>query len=254
MNIYVVTKSDQNFNTFLHTFVCSKGLGSCLQDKPEENTEYEYPKLPAGAMYNANYQCRLQFGTPDATVCTQLDEICSRLWCTVNDSCTTLLRPAAPGTYCAKHKWCQDQKCVPMMDPPVAIDGGWGEWGSWSECSRTCGSGVSIMSRECDHPMPTAGGKFCVGERKRYKICNTDPCPEGEPTYRALQCSWYDNKTYEGKKYEWQPYFDQADPCQLYCSDANETIIVPWGDYAADGTPCNVVSRDVCISGICKKV
>ncbi|KAH1005898.1 hypothetical protein HUJ04_006801 [Dendroctonus ponderosae] len=231
-----------------------KGLGSCLQDKPEENTEYEYPKLPAGAMYNANYQCRLQFGTPDATVCTQLDEICSRLWCTVNDSCTTLLRPAAPGTYCAKHKWCQDQKCVPMMDPPVAIDGGWGEWGSWSECSRTCGSGVSIMSRECDHPMPTAGGKFCVGERKRYKICNTDPCPEGEPTYRALQCSWYDNKTYEGKKYEWQPYFDQADPCQLYCSDANETIIVPWGDYAADGTPCNVVSRDVCISGICKKV
>lgn len=43
-----------------------------------------------------------------------------------------------------------------------------------------------------------------------------------------------------------------ADPCQLYCSDANETLIVPWGDYAADGTPCNVVSRDICISGICR--
>ncbi|KAJ8938422.1 hypothetical protein NQ318_011861 [Aromia moschata] len=43
-----------------------------------------------------------------------------------------------------------------------------------------------------------------------------------------------------------------GEPCQLYCSDANETVIVPWGDYAVDGTPCSVVSRDVCISGICK--
>ncbi|XP_018575979.1 A disintegrin and metalloproteinase with thrombospondin motifs 7-like [Anoplophora glabripennis] len=45
-----------------------------------------------------------------------------------------------------------------------------------------------------------------------------------------------------------------GEPCQLYCSDANETVIVPWGDYAIDGTPCSVVSRDICISGICKKV
>lgn len=97
-----------------------------------------------------------------------------------------------------------------MIDLAVAIDGGWGEWSSWSECSRTCGSGVSIMKRECDHPTPTAGGKFCIGERKRYRICNTDPCPEGQPTYRALQCSWYNNKTYEGNLYEWQPYFDQG--------------------------------------------
>ncbi|XP_060526529.1 A disintegrin and metalloproteinase with thrombospondin motifs 7 isoform X2 [Cylas formicarius] len=196
----------------------------------------------------------LQFGTSDAVVCSPMDEICARLWCQVNETCTTLLRPAAPGTHCGKHKWCQEQKCVPIMDPPTAIDGGWGEWSAWSECSRTCGSGVSIMQRECDHPSPSGGGKFCVGERKRYKICNTDPCPEGQPTFRAVQCSWHNNRSYEGKKYEWQPYFDQGDPCQLYCSDANETLIVPWGDYAADGTPCSIVSRDICISGICKKV
>lgn len=60
-------------------------------------------------------------------------------------------------------QWCQDHKCVPMIDLAVAIDGGWGEWSSWSECSRTCGSGVSIMKRECDHPTPTAGGQFCIG-------------------------------------------------------------------------------------------
>ncbi|KAJ8979150.1 hypothetical protein NQ317_016770 [Molorchus minor] len=233
--------------------LCSgKGMGKCLQDQPENVVEYEYPELPPGAVYNANYQCRLQFGG-EATVCS-LDEICSHLWCSVNDTCTTMLKPAAPGTNCGKHMWCQDQKCVPMMEPPVPIDGGWGEWSSWSECTRSCGAGVSVMKRVCDHPRPTAGGRFCVGERKRYRICNTNACPTGQPSFRAVQCSRYRNHTYEGKKYEWLPYFDQGEPCQLYCSDANETVIVPWGDYAVDGTPCSVVSRDVCISGICKKV
>jgi hypothetical protein len=100
---------------------------------------------------------------------------------------------------------------VPIMEPPVAIDGGWGEWSSWSECSRTCGAGVSVTQRECDHPTPTAGGRFCTGERRRYRICNTDPCPDNSPTFRAVQCSRYNKQPYEGRTYEWQPYFDQGE-------------------------------------------
>lgn len=80
----------------------SQGLGNCLQDEPDAIADYEYPELPPGAMYNADYQCRLQFGG-EAQVCSPPDEICSRLWCNVNDTCTTQLRPAAPGTRCGKH-------------------------------------------------------------------------------------------------------------------------------------------------------
>lgn len=80
----------------------SKGLGGCLQDEPNTVPDYEYPELPPGAMYNADYQCRLQFGA-EAQVCSPPDEICSRLWCNVNDTCTTQLKPAAPGTHCGKH-------------------------------------------------------------------------------------------------------------------------------------------------------
>ncbi|XP_065156634.1 A disintegrin and metalloproteinase with thrombospondin motifs 12-like [Atheta coriaria] len=238
---------------YVTTFL-DKGYGECLQDSPsEEIAEYEYPQLPAGAIYNAEYQCRLQFGN-NATVCVQLDEICTRLWCEVNGSCTTQLRPAAPGTHCGKHMWCQEQKCVPMMDPPIAIDGGWGEWSPWSDCSRTCDAGVSIMERECDHPRPSGGGRFCVGERRRYKICNSDPCRQKTPTFRAQQCSAFDNETYEGQLNTWVPFFDKNEPCKLYCSDANDTVIVPWKERAADGTPCNVGTRDLCIAGICRKV
>ncbi|XP_077275521.1 A disintegrin and metalloproteinase with thrombospondin motifs 7 isoform X1 [Temnothorax americanus] len=230
-----------------------QGKGDCLEDEPAGN-DYAYPDLPPGAMYNAEHQCRLQFGVREAFVCSPLQEICSKLWCIVDGSCTTMLHPAAPGTHCGKHMWCQNQECVPIVDRPRQIDGGWGEWGSWSECSRSCGAGVSIVERKCDHPEPAHGGKFCIGERRRYKICNTQPCPEGTPSFRAVQCSSYDDKEYKGKNYTWLPYFDQTEPCELYCTDTDESVIVPWGEAALDGTPCNVGTRDICIAGICRKV
>lgn len=80
----------------------SKGLGNCLLDKPSDTEDFQYPELPPGIMYDANYQCRLQFGS-NATMCSGPEEICLHLWCSVNNTCTTLLRPAASGTSCRKH-------------------------------------------------------------------------------------------------------------------------------------------------------
>lgn len=90
-------------NLFL---ISSQGLGKCLDDSPAELEVLTYPDLPAGAMYNADLQCRLQFNTTDETVkvCSKMDEICSQLWCLVNDECVTQLRPAAPGTNCGRHR------------------------------------------------------------------------------------------------------------------------------------------------------
>ncbi|PNF40674.1 hypothetical protein B7P43_G03792 [Cryptotermes secundus] len=230
-----------------------QGSGQCLEDEPTQN-DYNYPDLPPGAMYNADHQCRLQFGTRMTAVCTLLEEICSRLWCVVDGMCTTMLRPAAAGTHCGKHMWCLNQQCVTIGERPEAIHGGWSDWGPWSECSRTCGAGVSITERQCDHPVPAFGGKFCVGERRRYRICNTEPCPDGMPSFRAMQCSSFNDQDFHGRKYTWLPYFDKMEPCELYCADADDTVIVPWGDTVMDGTPCNVGTRDMCISGICRRV
>lgn len=83
-------------------------MGKCLDDQPskQEFEEFEYPDLPPGAMYKADQQCRLQFNTTEeeVRVCSKMDEICSQLWCLVDDTCVTQLRPAAPGTHCGKHK------------------------------------------------------------------------------------------------------------------------------------------------------
>lgn len=46
----------------------SQGKGDCLEDEPADNS-YAYPDLPPGAMYDAEHQCRLQFGVREASVC-----------------------------------------------------------------------------------------------------------------------------------------------------------------------------------------
>ncbi|XP_063218509.1 A disintegrin and metalloproteinase with thrombospondin motifs 7-like [Bacillus rossius redtenbacheri] len=229
-----------------------QGYGDCLQDEPA--SDLSYPDLPPGAMYDADHQCRLQFGERDASVCSPQEEICSRLWCSVDGMCATMLRPAAAGTSCGKHMWCLEQKCEVIGDRPAPIHGGWGDWGPWSWCSRSCGAGVSVSERHCDHPVPAFGGRFCVGQRRRYKTCNTQKCPEGSPSFRSVQCSAHDNHEYRGRKYKWLPYFDKAEPCELYCTDSDDSMIVPFGDSVEDGTPCNVGHNDMCIRGVCKRV
>ncbi|KAE8736888.1 hypothetical protein FOCC_FOCC017655, partial [Frankliniella occidentalis] len=199
------------------------GKGACLDDAPTLGG-YQYPDLPAGSMYGAEHQCHLQFGTEESEVCSELEE------------------------------WCQDQQCTEISELPEPVPGGWSAWGEWGPCSRTCGAGVSTMERRCDHPTPRHGGAYCLGERRRYRVCSTQPCPEDAPSFRAVQCAAYNNRTYKGANYTWLPYFDSAEPCELYCADADDTVIVPWGGAVADGTPCNVGRRDMCIGRVCRKV
>lgn len=52
----------------------SEGKGACLDDPPTLGG-YQYPDLPAGSMYSAEHQCRLQFGTEEAGVCSDMEEV-----------------------------------------------------------------------------------------------------------------------------------------------------------------------------------
>lgn len=106
----------------------SAGLGECLSDKPSQEEPYVYPEVPAGKNSSISYlnslkiilhlinltqhfvgvtfdaasQCHLQFGA-EAVVCAKPTELCEHLWCLVNNTCKTMLRPAAPGTTCGEN-------------------------------------------------------------------------------------------------------------------------------------------------------
>ena len=65
----------------------------------------------------------------------------------------------------------------------VNADYGWTEWNEWSECSATCGEGVSERTREC-----LIAGGFCNGDASQTRVCNLGPC--GREYTRALKCSY----------------------------------------------------------------
>ncbi|OPJ70279.1 A disintegrin and metalloproteinase with thrombospondin motifs 7 [Patagioenas fasciata monilis] len=231
-----------------------RGWGLCLDDPPAREV-LDYPLVPPGVLYDVGHQCRLQYGAY-STFCEDMDSVCHTLWCTVGNTCHSKLDAAVDGTACGESKWCFNGECVPVGYRPEAINGGWGSWSSWASCSRSCGAGVQSAERHCSNPTPKYGGRYCLGERKRFRICNVRPCPRDKPSFRQVQCSHFNPMLYKGKLYRWTPVPNNINPCELHCRPEDEYFAEKLRDAVIDGTPCYEMnaSRDMCINGICKNV
>uniref|UniRef100_A0A8C9NG84 ADAM metallopeptidase with thrombospondin type 1 motif 7 n=1 Tax=Serinus canaria TaxID=9135 RepID=A0A8C9NG84_SERCA len=231
-----------------------RGWGLCLDDPPAREL-LDFPLVPPGVLYDVSHQCRLQYG-PYSTFCDDMDSVCSTLWCTVGNTCHSKLDAAVDGTACGESKWCFNGECVPVGFRPEPIDGGWSSWSAWASCSRSCGAGVQSAERHCSHPTPKYGGRYCLGERKRFRICNVRRCPPDKPSFRQVQCSQFNPMLYKGKLYKWTPVPNNMNPCELHCRPEHEYFAEKLRDAVVDGTPCydSDASRDVCINGICKNV
>ncbi|XP_051907800.1 A disintegrin and metalloproteinase with thrombospondin motifs 6 isoform X1 [Hippocampus zosterae] len=186
--------------------------------------------------------------------------VCRELWClSKSNRCVTNSIPAAEGTLCQtgsiEKGWCYQGECVLFGTWPQSEDGGWGPWSMWGECSRTCGGGVSSSVRHCDSPAPSGGGKYCLGERKRYRSCNTAACLSGSRDFREKQCGDFDAMPFRGKYYNWKPYTGGGvKPCALNCLAEGYNFYTERSPAVIDGTRCQADSLDICINGECKHV
>ncbi|XP_019954888.2 A disintegrin and metalloproteinase with thrombospondin motifs 12 [Paralichthys olivaceus] len=231
-----------------------RGWGFCLDDRPSKR-DLTTPLARLGVRYTTHHQCQLQYG-PNATFCPEVDNVCQILWCSVNGSCRSKLDSPIDGTRCGPEKWCISGECVIVGKLPETVNGGWGQWSTWSHCSRTCGTGVQSAERECNSPKPEFGGKYCTGERKRYRTCNTKPCQKDKPTFREMQCSEFDTVAYNNELYQWIPVANPLNPCELHCRPVNDYFSEKMLDAVTDGTTCfmNNKSRNICVNGVCKDV
>uniref|UniRef100_A0A671QHK4 A disintegrin and metalloproteinase with thrombospondin motifs 12-like n=1 Tax=Sinocyclocheilus anshuiensis TaxID=1608454 RepID=A0A671QHK4_9TELE len=230
-----------------------RGWGFCLDDRPSKR-DLSSPMAAPGVRYTPQHQCQLQYG-PNATFCSEVENVCQILWCSVNGSCRSKLDSPIDGTRCGPEKWCISGECVIVGKLPETVHGGWGPWSTWSHCSRTCGAGVQSADRECNQPKPQFGGKYCTGERKRYRICNTKPCARKHPSFREMQCSEFNTVPYLNELYEWIPVASSSRPCELHCKPVDENFSEKMLDAVTDGTPCFMNnSRNSCVNGVCKEV
>ncbi|KAK3550489.1 hypothetical protein QTP86_030723 [Hemibagrus guttatus] len=102
---------------------------------------------------------------------------------------------------------------------------------------------------------PSGGGKYCLGERKRYRSCSTDPCPAGAQDFREKQCADFDSMPFRGKYYGWKPYTGGGvKPCALNCLAEGYNFYTERSPAVIDGTRCHADSLDICINGECKHV
>ncbi|CAL8248576.1 unnamed protein product [Lota lota] len=231
----------------------------CLSDEPRAVEEYQYPEKLPGELYDADTQCKWQFGEK-AKLCT-LDfkkDICKALWChRVGRKCETKFMPAAEGSSCGPDMWCRRGQCVKQGEEgPRPQHGGWSLWSSWTACSRSCESGVTYRERQCTNPRPAFGGKYCEGSSRSYKLCNTEDCPSGAVSYRAQQCAEHNGKQFRGWYYNWRPYtrVDDQDLCKLYCFAEGYDFFFALASKVKDGTLCSQDTSNVCIDGLCEKV
>ncbi|XP_037533012.1 A disintegrin and metalloproteinase with thrombospondin motifs 16 isoform X2 [Nematolebias whitei] len=246
--------SRQYLSRFLNT-----AQALCLSDEPKAVKEYRYPEKLPGELYDADTQCKWQFGEK-AKLCT-LDfkkDICKALWChRFGRKCETKFMPAAEGSSCGPSMWCRRGHCVKQGDEgPRPQHGLWSSWSSWSACSRSCESGVTYRERQCNNPRPANGGKFCDGSSRSYKLCNTEACPPNSADYRAQQCAEYNSKPFRGWYYTWRPYtrVDDQDVCKLYCFAEGYDFFFALASKVKDGTLCSKDTSNVCIDGLCEKV
>ncbi|XP_049661348.1 A disintegrin and metalloproteinase with thrombospondin motifs 18 isoform X2 [Accipiter gentilis] len=244
--------SRQYLNKFLST-----AQAACLIDEPKQTGQYKYPDKLPGQIYDADTQCKWQFGMK-AKLCNLsfVKDICKSLWChKVGHRCETKFMPAAEGTTCGISMWCRRGQCVKYGDHgPKPVNGQWSAWSEWSECTRTCGGGVTYQERHCNNPKPQYGGKFCQGSSRIYQLCNNQPCPANSLDFRAQQCAEYNSKPFRGWYYKWKPYtkVEEEDRCKLYCTAEDFDFFFAMSSKVKDGTLCSPNTYDVCIDGICE--
>jgi len=70
---------------------------------------------------------------------------------------------------------CNTESCD-SATTQAPVDGNWGSWGSWSSCSKTCDTGITKRTRDCDDPAPVGMGADCVGDSKETSICIEESC------------------------------------------------------------------------------
>lgn len=231
---------------------------ACLDNSPVVHVKHIDPRVQE-VKRDSTEQCKIMYNSQSRSCKPEL--VCSELWCVDEQGeCKTKGIPAADGTGCyitnTKEKgWCYQGECRALDYQPQPVDGSWGQWLSWDMCTRTCGGGIESSFRRCNDPEPRHGGKYCVGQRKRYRSCNIEACQNSEKDFRELQCEDFNKKPFRGKYYNWKPFSGAHDkPCALNCIADGFNFYTEQARKVIDGTKCYPDKMDMCINGKCLPV
>ncbi|XP_006815023.1 A disintegrin and metalloproteinase with thrombospondin motifs 3-like, partial [Saccoglossus kowalevskii] len=231
----------------------------CLLDDPFR-TQWPALEEELGIGYSMDDQCEYDFGQGHKR-CTAFQgmDLCMQLWCSHPDNpffCKTKKGPPLDGTSCGPGKWCHTGSCV---ESRVQIThGSWSNWNEFSECSRSCGIGAQMRTRECNNPKPSSEGDDCKGQNVEFRLCNTQDCQDSNVDFRAQQCEdSHKNWQIKKRKHTWLPHENSNSSlqCKLSCISEETHDLSVSSLNVIDGTRCSYDnSNNICVQGQCQIV
>ena len=70
-------------------------------------------------------------------------------------------------------------------------EGNWGSWETWQDCSKTCGSGFRLRTRQCNDQSTLNEEEEVEGTSIERETCNDFPCTTTSAAGRTEQISNY---------------------------------------------------------------
>ncbi|ELU15433.1 hypothetical protein CAPTEDRAFT_224576 [Capitella teleta] len=142
-----------------------------------DNPTPAYNGLPCEGEAEAQEECFIEYCPVDGgwsewsnwTECSETCGLATKVRFRVCDDPS----PAYGGNNCSG----SDNETVNCEWINCEVNGSWASWNHWSDCSVSCGLGLTTRTRNCSDPPPMYGGLICAGEFSDNTTCNDGPCP-----------------------------------------------------------------------------
>ncbi|XP_065656244.1 SCO-spondin-like [Hydra vulgaris] len=106
--------------------------------------------------------------------------------------------------------------CFDWYGKLCKVDGGLSVWSKFSECSASCGDGIQSRQRTCSNPVPSGGGKNCVGVLSETQSCILSVCKGNN----SICSDWYGRSC---KANEVLSEWSKFSACSASCGDGRQT-------------------------------
>ena len=176
---------DGNYSAWSNFSICSKSCGNgtierrrtCSNPEPQHGGRNCSIFGPSKEIRSCNvFSCPVHGNFSSWSIFTVCSKSCGNGTKTRTRNCSNPF-PEHGGRNCSLLGLLKEVISCNVL--PCPVHGNYSSWSNFSSCSKSCGNGTNIRTRNCSNPTPQHGGNNCslIGPSVDVGACNVHPCP-----------------------------------------------------------------------------